>query len=226
MFGKVVAPPVITGSVRSILIPFTDADAELPALSETPTGPAPRLAPSPVIALSAGTVDASTPESASLAVQWIVTSPLYQPAAFGASVAAPERSGSVRSMLISSTILLFLLPALSVAVPVMLWASPSAVSVLSPTQPPTALTPVSASSQAKATETGPWFQPNAFAAGVRVLSIDGSRSSILTSIEFATASLFSTLPALSTLQNVIVWIPPASKVNGPSYASLGAPSTL
>src|SRR3954452_18145227 len=42
---------VIDGAVRSILIPFTDADVKLPALSETLTGPAPRFAPSPATTL-------------------------------------------------------------------------------------------------------------------------------------------------------------------------------
>src|SRR5947209_6651004 len=41
--GVAVGPPVITGPVRSILMPVTDAGAlVLPALSRTVTGPAPR----------------------------------------------------------------------------------------------------------------------------------------------------------------------------------------
>src|SRR5438034_10630234 len=77
---------VVLGAWRSILIPLTDAVLELPALSET-LADAPRLSPSPVSTLSAGTVAGSTPESASSAVQWTVTSPLYQPFVFGLSVA-------------------------------------------------------------------------------------------------------------------------------------------
>src|SRR5919199_1104430 len=47
--------PLMAGGVRSILMPLTEAGAEtLPALSAMVAGPAPRLAPSPVIRLSAG----------------------------------------------------------------------------------------------------------------------------------------------------------------------------
>jgi hypothetical protein len=57
------------------------------------------------------------PDRASEAVQWIVTSPLYQPSAFGAAVAAPLSVGAVLSMLMPPTLVLALLSALSVAVP-------------------------------------------------------------------------------------------------------------
>ena len=43
-FVLVVGPPVMTGAVRSILMPVTDAGSlVLPALSVMVTGPAPRL---------------------------------------------------------------------------------------------------------------------------------------------------------------------------------------
>jgi hypothetical protein len=100
-------------------MPLTDADMLLPALSETLTGPAPRSAPTPSITLSPGTESGSMPESASVPVQWIVTSPRYQPAAFASVVGAPLSSGAVRSMLTSFTVASALLPALSTAVP---WA--------------------------------------------------------------------------------------------------------
>jgi hypothetical protein len=107
----------IVGAVRSNLMPVTDADVLLPALSETDTGPAPRSAPSPVIVESAGTVAGSTPERASDAVQWIVTSLMYQPSAVAGVVGAPERFGAVRSMLMSETVAEAWLPTRSCAVP-------------------------------------------------------------------------------------------------------------
>jgi hypothetical protein len=70
--------------------------------------------------LSAGWVAESIPDSRSWPVQWIVTSPLYQPKAFGFVVAAPESVGGVRSMLMSFTVAVALLPALSSAWPVTL----------------------------------------------------------------------------------------------------------
>src|SRR5689334_11471028 len=87
----------------------------LPALSLT-TAVAERFAPSPAIVLSAGTAP-SSPDSASDALQWIFTSPAYQPSGFGAVVAAPVRTGAVLSMLTPVTGLRAVLSALSVAVP-------------------------------------------------------------------------------------------------------------
>ena len=93
-------------------------------MSETPAD-APRLSPSPVKTSFAGAW--SMPESASSGVQWIVTSPLYHPLSFGAVVAAPDSVGSVRSMSTSDTVAVAVLPALSTAVPVLLWPAPSCV---------------------------------------------------------------------------------------------------
>src|ERR1051325_2034661 len=59
--------PLIVGGVRSILRPPTEPEPTLPALSDTLTGPAPRLLPSPVMTLSAGTVAASIPDRPSAA---------------------------------------------------------------------------------------------------------------------------------------------------------------
>src|SRR5262245_25650779 len=84
----------VEGAVRSILMPATPAEALLPALSATPAE-APRLLPSPVITEWAGSVVGSMPDRASTAVQVMVTSSLYQPAAFGAVVAAPPSVGAV-----------------------------------------------------------------------------------------------------------------------------------
>src|SRR6266498_3067131 len=80
--GRVVGAPVTTGAVRSILTPFTEAVALLPALSEM-LASAPRLSPSPLMVLLAGWVSGSMPDRPSVPVQAISTSPLYQPAAFG-----------------------------------------------------------------------------------------------------------------------------------------------
>src|SRR3954470_181451 len=66
--GLVVGAPLIAGPLRSILMPLTDADFGLPALSETLAGPAPRLEPSPAITSSAGKVAGSIPDRASVAV--------------------------------------------------------------------------------------------------------------------------------------------------------------
>ena len=215
---------VVFGAWRSILMPSTDAVREFPALSET-VADAPRSSPSPVSSSSPGTVAGSTPESASPVVQWIVTSPLYQPYAFGLAVGAPESVGFVRSMLTLSTVSLALLPALSVAWPVTLWPAPSPESVSSPAQPPV-LMPVSASEQAKVTATGPLFQPKPFAAGAREPLTVGSRLSILTVTELPAAVLSSRLPALSRLQNVILWIPGRPNWKEPSYVAVAPPSML
>src|SRR4051812_45835520 len=102
--GAVVGLPVIVGAVRSMWMPLTDADVVLPALSAIETGPAPRSEPSPAIVVSAGCVAASIPDRPSAPVQWIVTSPLYQPAALAAVVAESLSAGGVRSMLMSSTV--------------------------------------------------------------------------------------------------------------------------
>ena len=83
----------MTGAVRSILMPVTDAGSlVLPALSVMVTGPAPRLLPSPVIGAVGGLGAGSMPESASSPTHVTVTSPLYQPAPFG-SAGTPTRVG-------------------------------------------------------------------------------------------------------------------------------------
>src|SRR4051812_1975737 len=152
--GVVVGAPVITGAVRSMLIPPSSADALLPALSETLTGPAPRLTPSPWMTVSSGRVAGSMPARASSAVQWTVTSPWYQPAAFGALVVAPIRFGLVRSMLMSLTTVVDALPALSTASPWTSWPASS----LSTVRPGEQLArPDSASEQANVTVTGVLF---------------------------------------------------------------------
>src|SRR4051794_17826546 len=95
------ASAVVNGAVRSILRPPTIALFELPALSSTEAETL-TFAPSPVATLSPGTVDGSSPEDRSAAVQWTGTSSWYQPSAFGLVVAAPESVGGVVSTLIPS----------------------------------------------------------------------------------------------------------------------------
>src|SRR5690349_18564502 len=85
--------------------------------------------PSPVRVWPGGQALLGIPESASLQVNLTVTSPLYQPAAFGLVVAAALIVGVVVSMLMPLCVLLALLPALSVQMPVALWFAPSPLRV-------------------------------------------------------------------------------------------------
>ena len=100
-------------------MPSTVALALLPATSSTDAD-VDSAAPSPVITLSAGHVPAM-PDNSSVHVQWIVTSPVYQPFPFGGVVGAPLMVGAVLSMLIGPTVVLAALPAASFAVPVADW---------------------------------------------------------------------------------------------------------
>ena len=119
----------VTGLVRSM---FTAgvlvALVELPARSLT-EALAVRPVPSPEIVLFAGQL-VPTPETASVQVQWIDTSPLYQPAPLALVAGAPERAGAVLSMLMFDTVAEPVLPTLSVAVPVANWPAPSEVRVV------------------------------------------------------------------------------------------------
>src|SRR5205823_4478493 len=83
-------------------------------------------------------------------------------ALLGAVVAAPLREGGVRSMLMSSTVVSLVLPALSTAVPSADWPAPSLERVAGSVQP---ATPASASEHWKATVTGVLCHPNPFGAG-------------------------------------------------------------
>ena len=179
-FGAVVAAPLMLGAVLSILMPLTAAVAALPALSATVTGPAPTLAPSPVMTLTAGQVP-STPESASLQTHCTATSPLYQPFAFAAGYVG-VMTGGVRSMFTSVTAARLLFPALSVAVPLTLWPAPSLLRTVDAGVQ--LAIPDSASAQLKVTVTGELFQPLEFAAGVRAPAIAGGMLSILMVIVF------------------------------------------
>src|SRR5687767_8035813 len=94
------------------------------------------------------------------------------------------------------------LPALSVAVPMTTWSSPSVVTVLGPVQ--LAMPDrVAWSSHSKVTVTLVLFQPSKLATGSRLCVIVGLLLSILT----VTVLTSSMLPALSTDQYVTVWVP-------------------
>src|SRR4051794_30192479 len=79
--------PPIVGAVRSILTGALVVVVQLPARSQTVVV-AVRPRPLPLMTLSAGQPPAM-PERASAQVQWTVTSPLYQPLAFGLVVGVP-----------------------------------------------------------------------------------------------------------------------------------------
>src|SRR5207249_6525722 len=98
------------------------------------------------------------PEGGAAQVKCTVAAPpSYQPAALGEVVAAPLIVGAVLSMLIPETVVLALLPALSVAVPLDDWPLPSA-SVASAAQ---LWIPESVSAQLKCTVASPLYQPAA-----------------------------------------------------------------
>src|SRR5919202_3394502 len=92
------------------------------------------------------------------------------------------------------------LPALSFAVPVTVWALPSVVTLCGPVQ---LAIPDSASLHWKVTVTLVLFQPSAFAAGDWVCPIVGEVLSMPKLTVFAA----SVLPATSVLQNFRVWVP-------------------
>src|SRR4051794_5700289 len=104
-------------------MPLTDAPVALPALSLT-VADADKASPSPVTVLAAGQAP-SRPDSESEHVHCTVTSPLYQPAPFGAVVVAPLSDGSVSSTFMPFTVVDALLPAASIAVPLADWPAPS-----------------------------------------------------------------------------------------------------
>src|SRR5437879_10615414 len=109
-----------------MLIPETVVLALLPALSVAvplDDWPLPSASVSSAVQLW-------IPESVSEQLKCTVTSLLFQPAALGVVVAAPLIVGAVLSMLIPETVVLVLLPALSVAVPVADWAAPAALRVI------------------------------------------------------------------------------------------------
>src|SRR5438552_3429437 len=137
-------------------------------------------------------------DSPSWPVQWIVTSPLYQPNSFGFAVAAPVRAGLVLSILSGPKSVLLWLLATSMASPCTVCPAPSLVTVVSPTQPATPLTPESTSVQVNFTSTLVLFQPNPFGPGTAEPVIVGGIVSTFTAMVLVVPCA-STLPARSTL---------------------------
>ena len=181
------ASEVVTVGVRSILMPETVADAVLPARSPT-DAVAPRFAPSPVMTESTGH-SPSIPESASPHVQCTVTSPRYQPFAFGGVVGAPLIVGSVLSTFMLSTVLWAALPAASDAVPVTDWPAPSP-KVCEPVHD---TMPDNASPHVNVTFTSALYQPLPFGARSGALVMVGASVSM-----FNVTGSDAEFPALST----------------------------
>src|ERR1044071_1929624 len=86
----------VVGGWRSILRPPSIPTPRLPTWSAT-VAEAERAAPSPVTVVLAGQGEAR-PEPCSRQLQATTTSPVCEPAAFGAVVVAPVRTGAVRSI--------------------------------------------------------------------------------------------------------------------------------
>src|SRR5688500_10947253 len=141
----------------------------------------------------------------------MVTSPLYQPAAFASVVGAPASVGAVLSMLMLSTLALAVLPALSTALPSTDWFPPSLTTSTGAEQ---LAMPDSASEHSKDTLTSVLFQPKPLPSGWRLPLIDGAMPSIFSMSSCPASVRSSTLPALSTLQKAIVWMPLSPKSNG------------
>src|SRR3954453_23231508 len=99
----------------------------------------------------------------------MVTGPTYQPAEFLVPTTVSVMVGPVLSML-TPMVVVAVLPALSVAVPVTIWFSPSPVTVTGLVQ---RATPDSESEQVNVTITSPLFQPRSLAA-IRVAVITGT----------------------------------------------------
>jgi hypothetical protein len=189
-FGLLVGAALRVGGVSSMLMPPTLVLAVLPAASTADpwtlwSAPSPRCA---------GPLTVSIPESVSLPVNETVTSPRYQPNAFAARSGAPVMVGAVLSMF-TVAVALVELPALSLAVPVTLCASPSVVMVRGSEQLSRPERPVW-SSQAKETATSVLFHPCAFFPGAWLAVMPGVDRSISTVADCAS----SLLPALSTDQ--------------------------
>ncbi len=149
------------GAVLSMLMSVTWVVLVLPALSRALP---PALWPEPSVLRVTGPEHDFTPERASVQAKLTVTSVLFQPLPLAAGMRLPVTDGLVRSMLMSSTVVLSLLPLLSVTWPVTLWPAPSAITVTGLWQfrggkPP---------SQVKVTLTAVLFQPSALAAGERL----------------------------------------------------------
>src|SRR5512140_497737 len=142
----------------------------------------------------------ATPEIASVADRVTATAPRSQPVAVAAGVRVAVVLGAVLSMSIPPTVVVFMFPARSVAVPVTLWPCPSVVTVVGGAQ---VATPDVSSVQAKLTTTSLVLHPPRPAAGVRVPLMLGAVASRFTETEAApvpaafVAVQFSVAPVVS-----------------------------
>src|SRR5262249_7975331 len=211
---------LVLGACRSILTAGLLASVWLSALSLT-EALAVRPMPSPVIVLSTGS--ATTPDNASAAVQWMVTSPLYQPAAFDAVVGAPLSDGAVSSTLMPLSLTLAVLPAASATVRLTLWLAPSPnVCVPGQISIPDGVIPAAGdgSLQVKLRTTSALYQPFALGARSRATLIVGAVLSVLT-----VGGSVARLPALSNVMPVTGWSLP-SVVTSWSVVQLATPDRL
>lgn len=117
------------------------------------------------------------PESASSHEKLTVTGLLFHPLVLADGVLLPVIVGAVLSILIFLTVIEAVFPALSVAVPVADWPSPSNGSDTGPEHESTS---ESESMQEKLTNTSELCHPAAFAAGLTVALIVGEVLSIFT----------------------------------------------
>src|SRR5882724_4459274 len=138
---------------------------------------------------STGPLTAATPESASAALNVMVTLLLFQPLAFGRGANVSERAGAVLSILIPLTAAEAELPARSWQMPATCSLAPSEASRVGNEGDPGA-TPDKESTQLKLTVTSLLFHPLAFGAGVANPAMAGAVLSIMTLTVF-TVSAFS-----------------------------------
>src|SRR4051812_40676967 len=197
LFQPAGASARVVGAVRSMFTAALSAVVLLPALSAT-VAVSLRPLPSPVMLLLVGAE--ATPERSSAAVQSILTSPLYQPLPFAATVGLPVSVGAVLSTLIPPTVVLAELPAASTAVPSRDWLVPSP-NVLSAV---TLSMPDRRSLPSNDAVTSVLFQPASLAAGVRLPVMVGLVLSRLT-----VAGSVAVLPALSVAVPMTGWSLPS-----------------
>src|SRR6478609_1306617 len=188
----------VVGAVLSILTGALVELVTLPALSATV---AETVCPTPSVVISAfaGTGPAR-PDRVSSAAQTWVTLVLYQPLTFGKLVGAALRFGAVLSTLIPLTVALAALPALSVAVPVTLWPSPSTRCC----GPVMASMPESSSEPVKETVTSSLYQPAELAERSGAPVMPGAVLSMLT-----VAVALVVFPALSVAVPTTFWAKPS-----------------
>src|SRR5712691_3988600 len=115
------------------------------------------ICPLPSAVTTTGAVTLATPDGLSVAVNETVTSVLFPPPAFGDGDTIGRRTGGVLSRLMA-TCAVAILPALSIAVPVMIWF---AASVLTVTGEGQFATPLVLSKQVKLTTTLALYHPAA-----------------------------------------------------------------